>query len=47
MRRFVCIAFKNNFLIMKKLKYQDELIFFLVIIGGFTVLILVKIFLIK
>ena len=32
---------------MKKPKYWNEIIFFLVIIGGFTVLILIKIFLIK
>jgi hypothetical protein len=32
---------------MKKLKYQDELIFFLVILAGFTILILFKIFVVK
>jgi uncharacterized integral membrane protein len=32
---------------MKELKYKNEIIFFAVIIGGFLILILVKIFLIK
>ena len=32
---------------MKKLKYRDELVFFLVIVTGFAVLILIKIFIIK
>ena len=32
---------------MNKLKYKDEVIFFLVIIAGFAILILLKIFVIK
>jgi hypothetical protein len=32
---------------MKKIKYRDELIFFLVILAGFAILILIKIFIVK
>jgi hypothetical protein len=32
---------------MKQLNYKNELIFFAVIIGGFLILILVKLFIIK
>lgn len=34
-------------ILMKKLKYKDELVFFLVILSGFAILILVKIFIVK
>jgi hypothetical protein len=32
---------------MKKFKYWNEFIFFLIILGGFAVLILIKLFIIK